>query len=281
MRGLPSSGKSTKAKELVEQGGKTIRLNRDLLRKMLHFDKWTPRNEGTTIEAEEELAIAMLHLGYRVVIDDTNLPGKTLDRWAGIADNVKVDFEIIDMDVSVDECIKRDSTRTESVGKDVIINMALRNGLYKSSNPNVIFDVDGTLCDISGRKHLVADKSNKAWKEFFARIPEDKPREEVVSKLKEYWDKGYNVWLLSGRPEDYKKQTIEWMQKYEIPYTSLIMRRSGDKRPDTEVKKELFEKHFSGMEIEKIYDDRPVVVRQWVEMLGKDKVVDVGDGIEF
>jgi len=99
--------------------------------------------------------------------------------------------------------------------------------------------------------------------------------------LKEYWGKGYNVWLLSGRPEEYKKQTIEWMEKNGVPYTSLLMRRTGDKRQDTEVKKELFEKHFSGMEIERVYDDRPVIVRQWIEMLGKDRVIDVGDGVEF
>lgn len=50
MQGLPGSGKSTKAEEIVEHDGKgnTVRLNRDLLRTMLHFDKWSGRNEGIT-----------------------------------------------------------------------------------------------------------------------------------------------------------------------------------------------------------------------------------------
>ena len=41
MRGQPASGKSTKAKEIFEKDGNAIRLNKDLLRKMLHFNVWS------------------------------------------------------------------------------------------------------------------------------------------------------------------------------------------------------------------------------------------------
>ena len=279
LRGLPASGKSTKAKELVEEGGKTIRLNRDLLRKMLHFDKWTPKNEGVTIEAEEELAIAMLHLGYRVIIDDTNLSEKTVSRWKGIAENVGANVEVIKIETPVDECLTRDQKRDSPVGREVIINMALKYGMYGDNGRNVIFDIDGTLCDISKRKHLVADKSNKAWKEFFARIPEDEPRKDIIEQLKKYYYSGYNVFLVSGRPDTYKKETIEWLDRYTVPYTSILMRRGGDKRPDTDVKNEIYEKYLKNLNIEAVYDDRPSVIKMWRE--NGLNVIDVGDGIDF
>ena len=246
---------------------------------MLHFDKWTPKNEGVTIEAEEELAIAMLHLGYRVIIDDTNLSEKTVSRWKGIAENVGANVEVIKIETPVDECLTRDQKRDSPVGREVIINMALKYGMYGDNGRNVIFDIDGTLCDISKRKHLVADKSNKAWKDFFSRIPEDEPRLDIIQKLIEYNVGGYDVFLVSGRPDTYKKETIEWLEKYEIPFTSLLMRRGGDKRPDTEVKKEIYETYLKGRKIAKVYDDRPSVIRMWQE-LGLE-VVDVGDKVEF
>lgn len=55
MRGLPASGKSTKAKELLSVGN-TVRINKDLLRTMLHFDTFTGRNEGMTRDAARERA---------------------------------------------------------------------------------------------------------------------------------------------------------------------------------------------------------------------------------
>ena len=58
------------------------------------------------------------------------------------------------------------------------------------------------------------------------------------------------------------------------------MRKSGDKRPDTDVKKEILDKYFKDkIKIFTVIDDRPSVIRMWKE--NKLDVIDVGDGIDF
>lgn len=57
------------------------------------------------------------------------------------------------------------------------------------------------------------------------------------------------------------------------------MRDAGDKREDTIVKSEIYDKYLKDLNIINIYDDRPSVIRMW-RAKGLN-VVDVGQGIEF
>lgn len=120
MRGLPGSGKTTFSELIIKNDSKTIRLNRDLLREMLHF-KWTPKNEKFTIQAEELLASHFLTDGFNVIIDDTNLNPEVYEKWKHFTQ----DWEVVDFtDVSIEECIKRDAQRPKPVGPAVIMRMA-------------------------------------------------------------------------------------------------------------------------------------------------------------
>lgn len=119
MRGLPASGKSTRAKKMLDDGN-TVRLNKDLLRTMLHADKWTPQNEALTMKAEKVLALELLNEGVRIVVDDTNLGEKHRQSWVGLAEYAGAKIEYVDLrKVPVQECIKRDRERTdkEPIGK--------------------------------------------------------------------------------------------------------------------------------------------------------------------
>ena len=55
LRGISGSGKSTRAKELMLEHGNLVRINRDLLREMLHFGKWSGKNEGLVVDVEKGL----------------------------------------------------------------------------------------------------------------------------------------------------------------------------------------------------------------------------------
>lgn len=120
MQGIPGSGKSTRAKEIAGSVIKPIRLNRDVLREMLHFGAWTKQNELQTIEAEKALAHTFLMMGHTVIIDDTNLNQKALDIWQKVADTWKVPIQYCFMDTPLEECIERDRLRDRSVGETVI-----------------------------------------------------------------------------------------------------------------------------------------------------------------
>lgn len=307
LSGLPASGKSTYAEEVVRSGGNWVRLNKDLLRTMLHFDKFNGRNESFTKEAEHVLAEHFLREGLNVIVDDTNLNPNIQEKWKMIAEKNNVTFEHKHFDVEIAECVFRDSLREKKVGERVICQMAMQYGLWKQGEKGlVLFDLDGTLADIDHRLHFVrkvcadcgGDGTNnqncsaggthdrKDWKSFFEGIPYDRPRKEIFEEVIQHVKNGYNVMFVSARPEDYRRESEEWI-RIELAKISgmnptqilLFMRRSGDTRPDTEVKKSLYDTYFAKYRVVKVFDDRPSVIRMWRE-LGLE-VVDVGQGKEF
>src|SRR5574343_1364540 len=125
-RGLPASGKSTYAKELIKNNN-FKRVNKDLLREMIDDSKWTRGNEKFVLKARNNLISLMLSEGYNVVCDDTNFASKHEETLRQIAAQNKADFEIKEFEVSVEECIKRDLLRQKPVGKDVILRMFIEN----------------------------------------------------------------------------------------------------------------------------------------------------------
>lgn len=280
MKGLPASGKSTRAKELAAEYGRTVRINKDLLRTMLHFDKWNGRNEKVTHETAKALALGYLKQGLNVIIDDTNLNPKVVQDWKDIAKmaNAKIEYQDLS-DVDINECIARDATREKRVGKDVIINMALRTGIYKIPNPIVICDLDGTLCNVDHRLHFVKQEK-KDWKSFFEALSEDTVRPEVLKALHVAIDEGCSIVFVSGRSSKYKQATLDWLKKNKITFfTTLIMRDASDNRPDEEVKRDILHRYFDREQIAAVIDDRPKVIRMWREE--GLQVVDVGSGVEF
>lgn len=274
MKGLPASGKSTKAKELVEAGA--VRVNRDLLREMMNFSKF--RHEDMVVDIEKFVVRGFLGEGKSVVVDDCNLNPANRDMWSGIAQEYGAEFEVVEFDTSVVECILRDSLREKKVGFDTIISMALQYGKYTIEDPVVVCDIDGTLADIKHRLHYV-NGEKKDWKGFFGAMNKDKVRKDVAEKITVDQNRGAEIIFVSARPEDYRKETKAFLKKAGFQENLLLMRPFNDKRDDTFVKEQIYRKYLKKLNIIKVYDDRPKVIRMW-RGLGLT-VVDVGDGIEF
>lgn len=292
MRGLPGSGKSTKSKELAKEM-KAVRVNRDLLREMLHFGKWFPQDEAGVIEMEKRIAAYYLsEEGRSVIVDDTNLSQKHEDMWKDFVNNLQrkglteLTFKIHDMGTDVFTCIERDLVREKKVGESVIMQMALENDLMDKDIHYVLCDLDGTLADLEARRMYVKERP-KNWKKFYEELPNDTLREDVLADveatLAKARDEGKRTFfiILSARPENYRKVTEEWLLKHGVDdYSALIMRRAGDYREDSIVKRELLHRYFKDKsKIICVFDDRPRVIRMWEEE--GLKVVDVGDGIDF
>jgi predicted kinase len=282
MRGLPASGKTTRAKEIMDKDGNVVRVNKDSLRKMLHFDKWSGSKESITRSVSRKIAMQCLLDGQNVIIDDTNLNEKTFQSWKDLAREMSAKVEVIEMNTTIEECIERDKKRKERVGESVIIGMAMQNGLYtKPKKGIVICDIDGTLADIGDRRKFV-EQEPKDWKKFYGSMNRDKLRKKVLDKVLKLEEKGYEIFLVSGRPENHREVTEMWLEikcKGYIFHKALFMRPEDDHRPDTEIKKEIYDRYFKNYQVYKVFDDRPSVIRMWKEQ-GLD-VIDVGDGIEF
>jgi len=128
----------------------------------------------------------------------------------------------------------------------------------------VIFDIDGTLSDASKRQHHMK-KTPKDRKNFFAEIPNDAPIMPIVSLYNELCcSDNYRVVLFTGRPENYRESTEEWMEKHALFNRPIFFRKEGDKRPDAVIKKEYYDEITAdGSEVDFVVEDRNSVVAMW------------------
>ena len=125
----------------------------------------------------------------------------------------------------------------------------------------VIFDIDGTLADVSERIHHVKKKP-KNWNAFFQGIAQDKALHSMVRLCNILYASGIRILLCSGRNEEYRPQTVQWLAQQGVNSHELILRRDCDMRSDMVVKREM----LVGIERSKILfvvEDRGRVVEMW------------------
>ena len=132
--------------------------------------------------------------------------------------------------------------------------------------PTILFDIDGTIADIRHRRPLLTQEVPD-WKSFNKLMGQDTPNEPVVSLYRSLWKlHSFEIILVSGRNEKYRKITEQWLVWNEIPFGRLLMRMDDDNRADYLVKKEILDKLISeGKNIEFAVDDRQQVVDMWRE----------------
>lgn len=128
----------------------------------------------------------------------------------------------------------------------------------------IIFDLDGTLADINHRRvHL--EKENPDWKAFNNEMANDTPNAPIVDLYNTLWDSNhYELIIVTGRMEDRRDVTEEWLNTYKIPFERVIMRAEKDFRSDHEIKQEILEALLAeNKKIVLAIDDRQQVVDMW------------------
>ena len=125
-----------------------------------------------------------------------------------------------------------------------------------------LVDIDGTVADLSHRRHFIEQKP-KDWDGFFKAAADDKPIFEVITVIRALHKAGNTIINVSGRSEDIRDITEAWLTKYRVPHCALYMRKSNDQREDNIVKSEILDqiiKDYPGKEIGGVFDDRNQVV---------------------
>lgn len=280
LKGLPGSGKSTYAKELVAKDPDTwVRVNKDSIRWMLHDYKWSRGREKTVEAVQRSIAEQALERGQSVIVDNTHMSERHENIWKEIAKQYDAEFEVVGFfDTSVEECLKRDQARGVSngcVGKDVIMRMFYQH--MCNEPPEFIEGVPpAIICDIDGTLAIMKNRGAFEWE----KVGQDELNEAVRAVVLAMKEMGYNIILLSGRDAVCKDETWEWLSVNNIPFDELWMRPEGSMEPDTKVKREMYEKHVKGKyNVRFVLDDRPCMVRMW-RKLGLF-TFDCGNGIEF
>ena len=129
-----------------------------------------------------------------------------------------------------------------------------------------IFDIDGTLADSSHRVHHImrTDGSPKDWDAYFAALSHDKPILHMRDLARTLSTGNVYIVYVSGRPEESRKETLDWLVAHRCPEGRLYMRPVGDRRDDDIVKIELLAKlRADGFEPLLAFDDRTRVVKAW------------------
>ena len=252
--GLPASGKSQFAKELLlSEPARWVRSNKDLLREMAHAAHWSPANEKFIVQLRDTIILMALESGKHVIVDDTNF-GPHIEHIKQLVKGQAV-VEVNDsfLQVPVEECIKRDLKRLNSVGKDVIIKMYNKYVRVPVSPPEynpdlpdaIMVDMDGTLALLNGRNPFDASKCDR-----------DLPNLPVLDTIHK-WQSSVNIIVVSGRTDDCQPQTEKWLQQYEVNYTGIHLRKTGDMRKDAIMKEEIYRQHIEGKyNIKFVLDDR-------------------------
>lgn len=128
----------------------------------------------------------------------------------------------------------------------------------------IIFDVDGTLAELNGREDYL--KTGKPdWESFNAKMDQDLPNLPIVELYKTLWNTGkYELIIVSGRQERFRKVTETWLAWHKIPFKTLLMRGYKDSRPDCEIKQDILKQlQNEGKDILFVVDDRQSVVDMW------------------
>lgn len=285
-RGLPGSGKTYWTKNRIEDHmhmglvSLLTRGNRDDLRDMMfpgHYWNLTFKQEQSVTRVQQMMVLELLNVGYEVTVDDMHLRPKYINEWKRVA--VGHTVEVLEFPTPIDICIQRDAARARSVGEKVIRNLAqtfMPKGEFlpvpelkpedippperyvaKPDTPEaIIVDIDGTLAHKGDRD--IYDLS---------RVPEDTLNAAVAGLVQDASSKDLKVIFCTGREDSSREVTFTWLREnLGIPSgrTELLMRSSDDKRKDSIVKRELFDKHIrDNYDVKYVLDDRNQVVEMW------------------
>jgi predicted kinase len=128
--------------------------------------------------------------------------------------------------------------------------------------PAVVVDLDGTLTSAAWRvRHL--EGRRKDWSRFFAGMARDAPVRPLI-ELTGWIADAASVVLLTGRPDTHEPVIRRWLADHAVPYEVLLMRPSGDRRPDTVVKRARYRRDIAPhYDVRLVIDDRPGVVEMW------------------
>src|SRR6185437_285247 len=126
-----------------------------------------------------------------------------------------------------------------------------------------VFDIDGTLADLTHRLHFI-QRDPKDWNAFFAAASRDKPIMPICDLARRI-SSVCPIVLVSGRSDRVRTETDYWIKvSAQLGYAALYMRADGDHRPDYIVKGELLDRLIGDDWNPLIaFDDRNQVVAMW------------------
>lgn len=293
--GIPACGKSTWSKEEVRKDPEgTVRICRDDLRNMMNGYHFSDSNEKMITLARDSIFLHALKRGKNVILDETNLNPRN---WSDACKTVRsAGVEAMVMEkpfyIELEEALERNSKRegTAKIPDNVIKNFWEKSGgkSHKFYKPKVEMvqpwqeEAANTLvqnenlekaiiCDLDGTASLFNTKDRKIHPGVHVRSPydasncdQDAPNLPVITVIKMFYENGYKIIFCSGREDCYRPQTELFLETHAKVQYVLHMRKTGDQRKDSIVKKEIYDSEIKDKyNVIFALDDRDQVVELW------------------
>lgn len=283
LRGVSGSGKSTWASAQHN----AVVVSRDGLRVALFGSDGPDYYEASDLRAREDLITKVEHAAIRdglragkhVVSDNTNIETKYIKPIVKIAHAEHAPVEVKVFEVEAAKAIMRNRLRAKGGGRDVPEQVIRKQHSRLQQNKNwqpadpppapvpytgtpgkpqaTMVDIDGTLA------HMNDGRGPFDWN----KVGLDDPDEVVAMVVRDLYEAGYNIVVMSGRDSAARIDTMLWLNRHNIPFHSLFMRAEGDMRADHIVKAELFDQHIRDYyDVQFVIDDRWQVCEMWLKM---------------
>lgn len=286
-RGLPASGKSTFARAWVQEDPDgRARVNRDDIRYSM-FGKGWGVDEDLVTKVQHAALRGAFESGKDVVSDDTNLNSKVVRKLLKIAAEYDAEIEYNDefLDVSWNECVRRDLGREPSVGSSVIHGMYQRYfaGGKRPKRPDPVVSekivAEPYVPDITKPRAVLVDLdgtiAHNDHRGFFDwhKVGDDKPHQDIIDLVWLLELDGVRPIFVSGREDVCYAETYAWLKKHywldiDVEDTEddilLFMRPANDGRKDSIVKLEIFDREIrNNYNVLFCLDDRDQVVKAY------------------
>jgi predicted kinase len=299
--GPPLSGKSTFANLITKHDSSIKIISRDVIRDNLKDHSNLPEIEKIISKIEESYFSSLVK-HYDIIYDNTFSKIQYIKDLIKIINKSKikdVKLKLVDFsDIPLETLNSRLEKRERKVPIDVIkkIHNRCRQNLkdtiklindfnsnnsalikndsiirkipYGKNHNGIIVDIDGTLSHSEGLRTPFE----------YHKVINDEINEIVRHIVITYRSLGYHVIIVSGREDTCFELTSDWLNKHNVPYDYMYMRKKGDFRKDSVVKKEIYEKYIKdNFNILFCLDDRNQVVDMWREIGIKCLQVQDGD----
>jgi FMN phosphatase YigB (HAD superfamily) len=105
----------------------------------------------------------------------------------------------------------------------------------------VVFDLDGVIFDPTHRLHLLKEH----YTVFEKAVIRDPPIQKTIDLINSFNRRSTSIVLLTSRSEGCRADTEYKLEKHQVTYDKLIMRKVGDDSPSDVCKVNLLRSNFS------------------------------------
>ncbi len=127
-----------------------------------------------------------------------------------------------------------------------------------------IFDMDGTLANVSSIRHFVRVRP-KDFNKFHSESVNVPPNPIIVGKAQVMAEQGFDIVIVTARRAMWRNHTAMWLALNNVPSHALFMRGNKDHRSDVLVKQDILKVIRRSWNVIHAVDDNPSIIKLWEE----------------